>query len=77
MPSAVSMIIRIPDQLDPDHYVSDNLHLLKECAVQLSLPDIENTIIASPSSVANSLLCIVTNLLHFECHLYSRCSNNA
>ena len=64
------MIIRTADQLDSNSYVSDDLCLPEECAMQPSLSDIENMIIAFPLSVAYSLLCIVTNLQDFECHLH-------
>ena len=68
-PSAVSMIIGTADRLDPDGYVSDDLRLPEERAVQPSLSEIENTIIAFPSSVAHSSSRMVTNLRDFECRL--------
>ena len=75
-PSAISMIIRTADQLDPNGYVSDDLCLPKERAMQPSLSNIKNTIIAFPSSVAHSLSCMVTNLQDFECHLCQGKANN-
>ena len=63
------MIIRTADQLDPNGYVSDDLHLPEEHAMQPSLSEIKNMIIAFLSSVAYSSSRMVTNLQEFECRL--------